>query len=70
MNTILGTRLGSFAVDSAAQGKFGTMVALKAPDIELVDLKELAGKIRTVSVDSQLIRCAESIGANMDREAL
>lgn len=67
---VLGTRLGSFAVDAAARGRFGTMVSLKTPDIVLVDLKDLAGKVRCVSVDSQLIRCAESIGINMGREAM
>lgn len=67
---VLGTRLGSFAVDAAAQGKFGTMAALKIPDIVLVDLKDLAGKVRTVPLDSQLIRCAESIGINLGREAM
>ena len=67
---VLGTRLGSFAVDAAARGKFGVMVALKTPDIELVDLKDLAGKVRTISADSQLIACAESIGINLGREAM
>ncbi len=67
---VLGTRLGSFAVDAAVQGKFGTMAALKIPDIVLVDLKDLAGKVRTVPLDSQLIRCAESIGINLGREAM
>lgn len=46
---VLGTRLGSFAVDAASKEKFGTMVSLKTPDIVLVDLKELAGKVRCVS---------------------
>lgn len=67
---VLGTRLGSFAVDAAARGRFGTMVALRTPDVVLVDLKDLAGKVRTVSLDNQLIRCAESIGINMGREAM
>lgn len=67
---VLGTRLGSFAVDAAAQEQFGTMVALETPDIALVDLKDLAGKVRRVSIDSQLIRCAESIGINMGRKAM
>jgi len=67
---VLGTRLGSFAVDAAAKGKMGTMVALKTPDIELVDLKDLAGKVRKISLDSQLIRTAESIGINMGRQAM
>ena len=67
---VLGTRLGSFAVDAASKGRFGTMVALKTPDVVLVDLKLLAGKVRCVSKDSQLIQCAESIGINMGREAM
>lgn len=67
---VLGTRLGSFAVDAAAQGKFGTMAALKTPDIVLVNLKDLAGRVRTIPLDSQLIRCAESIGINLGREAM
>ena len=67
---VLGTRLGSFAVQAAAQEKFGTMVALHTPDVVLVDLKTLAGKVRCVALDNQLIQCAESIGINMGREAM
>ncbi len=67
---VLGTRLGSYAVDAAAQSKFGTMVALDTPDIVLVRLKDLAGKVRKISLNSQLIRCAESIGINMGRKAM
>ena len=65
---VLGTRLGSFAVQAAAEGKFGNMVSLQTPDIILVPLKELAGVVRRVPTDCQLIRCAESIGINMGRE--
>jgi len=64
---VLGTRLGSHAVAAAAEGSFGTMVALDTPDMVLVPLSELAGKVRTVPVDSQLIQCAEAIGINMGR---
>ncbi len=67
---VLGTRLGSFAVDAASKKRFGTMVALKTPDVVLVDLKTLAGKVRCVSKNSQLIQCAESIGINMGRKAM
>ena len=67
---VLGTRLGSFAVDAAAKGQFGTMVSLKTPDVVLVDLKDLAGKVKTISLESQLIACAESIGINMGRKAM
>lgn len=65
---VLGTRLGSYAVHAAANGKFGNMVSLRTPDIVLVPLQELAGVVRHVPADSQLIRCAESIGINMGRE--
>lgn len=65
---VLGTRLGSFAVEAAAEGNFGNMVSLKTPDIVLMPLSELAGKVRQVPETSQLIRTAESIGINMGRE--
>ncbi|MBG0775280.1 MAG: 6-phosphofructokinase [Desulfovibrionaceae bacterium] len=67
---VLGTRLGSRAVEAAAAGDFGVMVALDTPDVVLVPLKDLAGKVRTVPVDHQLIRTAESIGINMGRESM
>ena len=67
---VLGTRLGSFAVQAASEGKFGTMVALHTPNIELVSLADLAGKVRKVPDNSQLIECAESIGINVGREAM
>ncbi|MBN2079050.1 MAG: ATP-dependent 6-phosphofructokinase [Spirochaetes bacterium] len=64
---VLGTRLGAEAVRAAAEGKFGTMVALNTPDIVLVPLADLAGKVRRVPLDSQLIHCAEAIGISMGR---
>ena len=65
---VLGTRLGSRAVEAAAKGQFGNMVALRTPEITLVPLAALAGKCRTVPLDSQLIHCAESIGINLGRK--
>lgn len=67
---VLGTRLGAAAVDAAARGEFGTMVALKTPDVVLVPLSELAGICRTVPVDHQLIRTAEATGVNLGRGAM
>lgn len=64
---VLGTRLGSYAVKAAAMGRFGTMVALDTPNIVLVNLSDLAGTVRTVPVDSQLIECAEATGISMGR---
>jgi 6-phosphofructokinase 1 len=67
---VLGTRLGTYAVHAAAEGNFGNMVALRTPTIALVPLKDLAGKVRNVPLDSQLIRSAESIGINLGREKM
>ena len=59
---VLGTRLGTDAVQAAADKKFGNMVALLGREIILVPLKSLAGIVRQVPLNSQLIRTAESIG--------
>ncbi len=64
---VLGTRLGTEAVQAASEGKFGNMVALQAREIVLVPLKSLAGIVRQVPSDSQLIRTAESIGVCLGR---
>lgn len=64
---VLATRLGTYAVNAAAEGKFGHMVALKTPDVGLVPLEDLAGMVRRVPLDSQLIRCAEAIGVSLGR---
>ena len=64
---ILGTRLGAQAVEAAAEGKFGTMVALKSQKIILTPLKSLAGLVRQVPEDSQMVRTAESIGVCLGR---
>jgi len=64
---VLGTRLGSFALHSAVKQRFGNMVALKTPNLKLVPLEELAGKMRQVPLDSQLIRTAEAVGICLGR---
>lgn len=64
---VLGTRLGSFALHSAVKQRFGNMVALKTPNLELVPLEKLAGKMRQVPLDSQLIRTAEAVGVCLGR---
>ena len=67
---VLGTRLGAAAVDAAARGEFGVMVALETPDIVLRPLAKLAGICRTVPVAHQLIRTAEATGVNLGRGAM
>lgn len=64
---ILGTRLGTEAVQAASEGKTGNMVALQGREIVLVPLKSLAGIVRQVPADSPLIRTAESIGVCLGR---
>jgi len=64
---VLATRLATYAVKTAAEGKFGHMVALNTPDVTIVPLEKLAGIINQVPLDSQLIRCAESIGISLGR---
>lgn len=64
---VLGTRLGTHAVQAASEGKFGTMVALKSQETILVPMKSLAGIVRKVPEDSQLVCTAESIGICLGR---
>ena len=64
---VLGTRLGTYAVQAALDGKFGNMVALKTPDISVVSLKTLAGTVRRIPLTSQLIQCAEETRISLGR---
>jgi 6-phosphofructokinase 1 len=48
---ILATRLGLAAVDAVHGGHWGTMTAMKGPNIELVTLSEAVAKNRTVPVE-------------------
>ena len=59
---ILATRLGAMAAYTVAKGKFGCMVALKGQDIVTVDLNEVSRGIRTVPLDSPIIKAARSVG--------
>src|SRR5215218_1197445 len=48
---VLATRLGLAAVDAANDGRWGVMPALRGTRIELVELSEAAGGLRTVPVE-------------------
>jgi 6-phosphofructokinase 1 len=61
---VLATRLGSFACDLIAHGRFGKMVALKGKDIVAVDLKDAVGSIRRVRRDHPLIKSAVAVGTS------
>lgn len=59
---VLGTNFGACAVRALASGETGKMVALQAEKIVTVPLSEACANIKTVPLDSQLIRTARDIG--------
>jgi 6-phosphofructokinase 1 len=59
---ILGTRLGTFAVDMITGGEFGYMAGIRGTFCVSVPLEEAAKGYRTVSPDHPLISAARSLG--------
>ena len=59
---ILGTRFGAAAVDAVAAGKFGSMVALRTPDIVTVPIAEACANERLVDPHGQLVQAARDVG--------
>lgn len=59
---MLGTNFGACAVRALANGQTGKMVALKASEVITVPLADAIANIKTVSVDSQIVRTARDIG--------
>lgn len=53
---LLCTRLGVAAAELIREGKFGNMVAVQNDRIVPVPLKEVAGRLKTVPVDGELVR--------------
>jgi len=67
---ILASRFGAEAVHLAHRKKYGHMVALRGQDISFVPIADVAGKTRTVSTDSPLIKTAMSLGTSLGVESL
>ena len=59
---VLCTRLGSAAAQAIMDGKFGCMIAMINNKTKCVPLGEVAGKLKTVDPDSQMIQEAKRIG--------
>jgi len=59
---ILATRYGTGAVKLVMEGRFGEMVCLSGTSISSVPLREIAGKMRQVPMDSDLIFSARQLG--------
>ncbi len=59
---ILSTKFGAFAIELAAQKKFGRMVALKGNEIKNVLIKDAISHQKLVSIDNQSVKAAKAVG--------
>jgi 6-phosphofructokinase 1 len=64
----LGLAYGAGAIRALNAGKNGVMVAFVPPDIKFVPLAEAINKVRTVPVDSEFVKIAQSLGIFLGRE--
>ena len=64
----LGMGYGAGAVRAMRSGKYGVMMAFAPPDIQYVPLSEAINKIRTVPLDCEFIKIAQSLGICLGRE--
>lgn len=62
---LLTTRLGVAAANLIRDGKFGNMVAIRNNQIVPVPLSEVAGKLKTVPPDSDIVQAARDLGLSM-----
>ncbi|UCG62714.1 MAG: ATP-dependent 6-phosphofructokinase [Candidatus Zixiibacteriota bacterium] len=62
---ILATRFGVESVHMAARGEFGKMVVLRNNQMESVALEDVAGKLRLVTTDHEMIQTALSLGLSL-----
>lgn len=59
---ILGTRFGAAAVEAAAAGKWGHMVALRTPEIVLVPIADAVADPHLVPPNGSMVRAARDVG--------
>jgi 6-phosphofructokinase 1 len=59
---ILSTKFGAFAIELAAQGKFGRMVALKGNEVKNVRIEDAISKQKLVKPDTQAVIAARAVG--------
>lgn len=59
---VLGSRLGAAAVRLIADEQYGKMVSVRGDALMAVDMAEVAGKVRTVPADGELVRTARDLG--------
>lgn len=61
---ILATQYGTAAADFLAQGNFGKLVAIKKGNITDVPLEKVAGKVKNIPEDHNLLQAGRSLGIN------
>lgn len=59
---ILTTRLGASAVSLVAQKKYNVMTAIRNDELVPINIPDVAGKLKYVPLDGELIKIARSIG--------
>jgi 6-phosphofructokinase 1 len=59
---VLATRLGTACADLIAKDTFGVLVATRGEDLAPVPLKDIVGKLKYVTEDHPLVKCARRIG--------
>lgn len=59
---ILATKFGAFAIELAAEKKFGRMVALKGDEIKNVKIEDAIVRQKLVQPNNQAVRTAKAIG--------
>lgn len=64
MDRILATRYGAYAAQCIAEGRFGSMVAIRQNELTTVPLEDVGGKLRLVEPDLGLIQKARKMGVS------
>ena len=59
---VLCTRFGAYGAELIRKKKFGYMVGMKNGEIVAVPLNDVAGKLKTVPEDNQMIAAARKVG--------
>lgn len=59
---LISLRFGAAAVELAAQGKFGCMVALEPPYVKAVPLDDAVKRIKTVPTEGDIVRTGRALG--------
>lgn len=62
MDRVLATSYGGYAAELIARGQYGKMVCMKDNTISAVSLSEIAGRLKLITPECQLIQRAKNLG--------